>query len=132
MEMVSGFGRRLKDLRERVHPTMTKSDISRMIGISKSQMSSYEARDTAHRVEVQAIASLAKAYNTSMEYICFGKEATASLSLDDLKYALVTAQDIIPSGDVEQRAKLVDFIYNLKSKGAEPTPEILQAFYQSM
>ena len=132
MNMTEGFGKRLKTLREKVHPTLTKSDIGRMAGISKSQMSSYEMRDTAEKLEVQAVAALAKVYSTSMEYLCYGTEPSQKLSLDDLKYALSEAHTLLPRSDPDRTAKLVDFIYGLKSAGETPTPGILQAFYRTL
>jgi len=132
MKLAPGFGQRLRKLRTTVHPTLTKSDIGRMAAISKSQMSSYELRDTAEKLEVQAVASLARVYQTSMEFLVYGKEPAARLSLDDLQYALSEAHELLPRSDPTRTAKLVDFIYGLKSAGVKPTPDILQAFYRTL
>lgn len=132
MKPSAGFGARLKELRTVVHPTLTKSDVGRMAGISKSQMSSYELRDTAEKLEVQAVASLARVYQTTMEYLVYGKEPVAKLSLKDLQYALTQAHELLPRSDPTRTAKLVDFIYGLKSAGVQPTPDILQAFYRTL
>lgn len=132
MKMADGFGRRLKTLREQVHPTLTKSDIGRMAGISKSQMSAYETRENAEKLEVQAVAALAKVYSTSMEYLCYGTEPSGKLDLDNLKHALIEAHELLPRADPEKTAKLVDFIYGIRANGEKVTPGILQAFYRTL
>jgi transcriptional regulator with XRE-family HTH domain len=132
MKLASGFGERLKRLRESDPAQLSKAEAARMTGMTKSGMGGYELKDTATRLEVQHIAALASLYGTTIEYLLYGTNPSTSLNAETLRFALSKVSDLLPKADPDKQAKLIDFIYSLKRQGQDPTPEILVAFYRSL
>ncbi len=132
MKLADKFGNRLQRARMQNHPDLTKADMSRLTGISKSLIGVYEKRTNATKLEVQHIAVLASAYGISMEYLLFGREKATKINSEHLQFAIEKTESLMPTGPVAKKGKLIEFIYSLKAQGGDVKPEVLAAFYATL
>ena len=132
MKLADKFGNRLQRARMQNHPDLTKADMARLTGISKSLIGVYEKRTNATKLEVQHIAALAAAYGISMEYLLFGREKATKINSEHLQFAIEKTASLMPTGPAAKKGKLIEFIYSLKAQGGEPKPEVLAAFYATL
>jgi len=124
------FGKNITMLRERMG--VTKAELSRMVGTTRTAMKVYEERESADKCTFQYFNRLAEIFFITVDYLVTGRERFEGVNPEELESALKYVEKTFPelNKDVARKAKLMQFVMILsrQDKPLSQQKEVIAAF----
>ena len=111
---------------------VTKAELSRMVGTTRTAMKVYEERESADKCTFQHLNRLAEIFSTTVDYLATGRERFEGVNPEELESALKYVEKTFPelNKDVARKAKLMQFVMILsrQDKPLSQQKEVIAAF----